>query len=378
LEDRYARHRLIEGWDQKRLADAKVLVAGAGAIGNEVLKNLALLGIGHILVVDFDRIELSNLTRSVLFRAGDIGQSKARLAAERVRQINPDCDVRYIEGDLEFDVGLGVYRAMDAVIGGLDSLNARLALNRACLRAGAPWLNGGIEDTIAEVSLFGPGSGACFECGMSPMMWERRNRRYSCGGLRTDLPEDTAPTTATVASIVAGYLVHELLLLLHAGEGAPKEGLAFSQKLYLTLKPYACYAYDLPANPECLAHEVWEPVEIASLAPQRATVVDLLQYLGEPEGVVELGYELLTEMHCLECDEREAIFRPVEKCGLELTRCTRCGTATRRPETLRWLDAGSEFADKTLAALGVADYQIVAIKSDAERRYVQLTGEYTF
>src|SRR5437763_405877 len=96
LEDRYARHRLMDWWDQKRLADAKVLVAGAGAIGNEVLKNLALLGVGHILVVDFDRVELSNLTRSVLFRDSDIGQSKARIAAERAREINPDCDIRCI------------------------------------------------------------------------------------------------------------------------------------------------------------------------------------------------------------------------------------------------------------------------------------------
>ena len=66
--DRYSRFRLIAWWDQEKLARSRFLVVGAGALGNEVLKNLALLGVGYIHVVDFDRIEESNLTRSVLFR----------------------------------------------------------------------------------------------------------------------------------------------------------------------------------------------------------------------------------------------------------------------------------------------------------------------
>src|SRR5205807_2319186 len=125
---------------QQLLGQSRVMVAGAGAIGNEVIKLLALLGIGRILIVDFDRVEISNLTRSPLFRESDIGRPKAMAAAERAREINPDITVRSLQGDLRFDVGLGAYRAMDLVIGCLDSLDARLALNRACLRAGTPWL----------------------------------------------------------------------------------------------------------------------------------------------------------------------------------------------------------------------------------------------
>ena len=84
-DDRYSRLRLIAWWDQERLARAKILVVGAGALGNEVLKNLALLGIGTTYVVDFDTIEPSNLARSVLFRVADRGRSKAEVAAERAR-----------------------------------------------------------------------------------------------------------------------------------------------------------------------------------------------------------------------------------------------------------------------------------------------------
>ena len=80
-EDRYSRLRLIPWWDQEKLKNACILVVGAGAIGNELIKNLALLGIGSILIVDMDQIEQTNLTRSVLFRAGDVGRYKAEVAA---------------------------------------------------------------------------------------------------------------------------------------------------------------------------------------------------------------------------------------------------------------------------------------------------------
>ncbi len=73
-EGRYHRQSLIAWWDQDLVGNAKILVVGAGALGNEVLKSLALLGVGHVVVYDMDRIEESNLNRSVLFRTGDEGR----------------------------------------------------------------------------------------------------------------------------------------------------------------------------------------------------------------------------------------------------------------------------------------------------------------
>jgi molybdopterin/thiamine biosynthesis adenylyltransferase len=375
-EDRYARHHLIDWWDQGRLAGANVMVAGAGAIGNEVIKLLALMGVGHLLIVDFDRIELSNLTRSVLFRESDVGRSKAAVAAERARQINPELAVRSVEGDLEFDIGLGVYRAMDVVIGCLDSLNARLALNRACCHVGAPWLNGGIEATIAEIGLYQEGRGACFECTMSAAMWERRNQRFSCGGLQVDTVENKMPTTATVASITAGYLVNEALFLLHCDGGGGKAGLDFSQKLTLTFKPYSFHIFDIPASGACLAHDRWEPIEVTSMRAAETTVANLLNCVGMTEGVLELGFDLLTEIRCQNCGQAETVLRPIERCGLDLNRCPVCATPSRQPDTISWVEAASPYADRTLAQLGIPEYAILAIKSDAGRRYIQLTGEY--
>ena len=76
---RYARHRLVDWFDQDEVGAVRALVVGAGAIGNEVLKNLALLGVRHLTIVDLDHIEVHNLTRSVLFRESDVGRSKAEV-----------------------------------------------------------------------------------------------------------------------------------------------------------------------------------------------------------------------------------------------------------------------------------------------------------
>src|SRR5207248_3137540 len=98
--DRYGRLRLIPWWRQEKLAAARVLVVGAGALGNEVLKNLALLGVGTTYVIDLDCVEPSNLSRSVLFRAEDGGRPKAEVAARRAREINPEVTIHPLHGDV--------------------------------------------------------------------------------------------------------------------------------------------------------------------------------------------------------------------------------------------------------------------------------------
>ena len=97
-DGRFSRFELISWWDQRRLNDAKVLLIGVGALGNEILKNLALLGVGNVFLADLDTVENSNLSRSILFRAEDCGQSKAHVAARRALEIYPEMRIAALSG----------------------------------------------------------------------------------------------------------------------------------------------------------------------------------------------------------------------------------------------------------------------------------------
>lgn len=109
-EGRFARFGAIKWWNQQLLRDARVLVIGAGAIGNEVIKNLALLGVGNIAIVDMDRIEQSNLSRSILFTEKNEGQSKAAVAAEAAKRIYSQVWTKALDANVLALLGLGWFR----------------------------------------------------------------------------------------------------------------------------------------------------------------------------------------------------------------------------------------------------------------------------
>jgi adenylyltransferase/sulfurtransferase len=215
-DDRFDRLRRIAWWDQKKLQEAKVLVVGAGALGNEILKNLALLGVGRIFIVDLDTVEMSNLSRAVLFRERDRGRVKAEVAAESVRAIYPDVRIEAFSGDVIFELGLGVYHWADIVIAGLDNREARLHVNRCCFRVNTPWIDAATEVLQGIVRVFVPPDGPCYECTMSEADWKALKERRGCAGLRSDmLPAGRIPTTPTTSSILAAMQCQEALKLLH-------------------------------------------------------------------------------------------------------------------------------------------------------------------
>ena len=137
----FERQERIEWWSQERLKNARILVVGAGAIGNETLKNLALLGIGNILVCDMDTISVSNLSRTVLFRKEDAGKKKAQTAALRTKEMSLEatCCVDFFDGDIVWELGTGVFRRFDIILGCLDNVETRFALNRNCRLVSKPF-----------------------------------------------------------------------------------------------------------------------------------------------------------------------------------------------------------------------------------------------
>lgn len=143
--ERYSRLDISGIWDGRiiRKSDKKALIAGVGALGNEVAKNLAMIGFSNVFLVDKQKIELSNLTRSILFRESDVGLPKVEAAKRRMHEINSEVKIATFHGNLD-SLGLGVFRRMDVVFCELDGIFPRLLLNRALLRVGTPWVNAGM------------------------------------------------------------------------------------------------------------------------------------------------------------------------------------------------------------------------------------------
>jgi molybdopterin/thiamine biosynthesis adenylyltransferase len=225
-DDRHARHRLIDWFDADRLAATHALVAGVGAIGNEVVKQLVLLGVGRVTVLDRDRVERSNLTRSVLFREADVGRDKAAVVAARAAELDPSLRIEPVVADLALALRPSTLDGVDVVFGGLDSVEARLRLNEACLAAGVDLVDGGIDARHASVQHLPFSAGrtlGCYACGLPPGAWRRIAERHSCGGLRrAGLVERRVPTTIVTSSAVAATMVSWGLRMGRPSDAPPR------------------------------------------------------------------------------------------------------------------------------------------------------------
>src|SRR5205085_7325237 len=162
----------------------------------------------------------------------DRGQSKAVVAARTIQAINSDVVTTPIHGNVLTDVGLGLVRDVDLVIGCLDNREARLWVNRMCWKVGRPWIDGGIQEISGVAKVFLPPDGPCYECGMTENDYRLINLRYSCPLLRREeLQAGQVPTAPTIASMIGGLQVQEALKLLHglpvsAGEALVWNGVA--------------------------------------------------------------------------------------------------------------------------------------------------------
>lgn len=155
----YARQQLIDGWDQDIIDNGVIMIIGVGALGCEIAKDFALMGIKKLILVDLDTIETSNLSRQMLFRPGDEGRAKAEVATERLLEMNPYLKVDYYFEKLQ-KLPMAVYEEADIVVGALDNFNARLDLNKICLRIKKPMVEGATHAFEGHVQIVIPeGSG---------------------------------------------------------------------------------------------------------------------------------------------------------------------------------------------------------------------------
>lgn len=371
-EGRFARFELISWWDQARLNRAKILLIGAGALGNEIAKNLALLGVGNLLIADLDKVENSNLSRSILFRAEDCGRAKAVVAARGASQIYPEIRVQPFCGNIVYDLGLGVYGWADVILAGLDNREARVAINQSAARMGKIWIDGAIERLDGVARVFDPAVGPCYECTMGEADWKMLEARRSCALLRRDEMElGKVPTTPTTASIVAGIQCQEAVKLLHGLETLAGQGFIFDGTHHQS------YLVSYPRKDDCPAHEQYAPIQSLELRTATTTAGQLLDRARSELGagaIVEFNQDLLASLDCPSCKASEPLLASLGKVSEARGRCPRCQTP-RIPQIYHTLTGGEAFLDKTLAELGVPPWDIVGARNGGEQRFYEFAGD---
>lgn len=224
-DSRTERQERLLGWDQEKVEKAVILVIGAGALGNEICKNLALIGIGKILLVDFDDIVLSNLNRCIFFRRDDIEEKclKVDVVKREVAKINPETHIVPIAENVE-NLGAEIYEETDVAIGAVDNDAARLELNFKCFQHGIPLVDGGIHGFRGNVRVvFSPYS-ACLACNLTFLDYASIYKKDPCTGEDVDTNDPKIPGIATTSSVISALQVQEALKIIQGIDLFKSEG----------------------------------------------------------------------------------------------------------------------------------------------------------
>lgn len=165
--NRYSRHLIlpevgVEG--QRKLKQARVLMIGTGGLGAPLGMYLAAAGVGHLGIVDFDVVDVSNLQRQIIHGTRDVGRAKIASARDRIKDINPHVDVEAYETRLTSENALDLFRSYDVIVDGTDNFPTRYLVNDACVLLGKPNVYGSIFRFEGQASVFWAKRGACYRC----------------------------------------------------------------------------------------------------------------------------------------------------------------------------------------------------------------------
>ena len=379
---------LLSWFKQDKVRNAKVLVVGAGALGNEVIKNLTLFGVGTIFVCDFDRIELSNLTRSVLFREKDAYEHsyKAEVAAKRAMEINPQIKVIPIVGNLFSEVGLGIYKDVDVVIGCLDSRIARYLLNRLCMRVGKTWIDGSIENMTGVVKVYSPGIN-CYECNLSREEFNNIMLRTGCADVvRAQTSAGRVATTPISASIVGAMQSQEAMKIIHTSDGEPTPFKTLSGKMWRfegMTNTINMYKYSSWKN-NCPAHERWTEIIQCDELSADMKVKEVLEKLKKILNVCVVEINMRNNKFI----DKIISDRPEKEFVLHIPE-SKLEDTIQSNEELRKLsyrtifhkcfyeniDESFPYMELSLIEIGIPRYDIIQVSTDKGLKYVELSKD---
>gem|GEM_PF-1924494 len=385
----------------KLIKSVKILVVGAGAGGNEVLKDLLLMGFGNITIVDFDHIENSNLSRTTLFRKEDIGKSKAVVAAERLTEmaLHESPNIRAFHGNVMTEIGKNIFWEHDIVICCVDTQKARAYINDWCVRSNTPFFEMGFSNFDVDICFFAPEGGIIqadgtridklpSNDGIFPKLegdfpvclrevigvGSFEEKRNSCSGkIVQDVNLAKIPTIQVSAAMAGVLVATELIKYLDGKDTVRNKMLMFFGRTYET------DIFNYQRNPACFIHEKKIDKVIPIEVESDTTLKDFIQKISKYLGVQILLY--LPELYSIsgkchicgktiEYNKRDSQFRHHEKW------CEDCRIANPNYEkipphygsnaietpTETSLDLPEEILARTLSQVGIPPNDVLMVK----------------
>lgn len=327
MNDYFARQNLLLPPEVgKMIPNLRILVAGAGAGGNEVLKNLILMGFKNITIVDFDYVEDSNLSRTVLFRKEDIGKPKAVVAAERLTEmaLAEDPNIVGLHGNIMTDFGKGyLFMNHDIFISCVDTKECRVYCSDWCVRTNTPFFEMGFEGFTTNVTFFAPEDGyeqitdgkyiekLPTSDGLFPKIKEKfvvclredigqgsfDGKRNSCSGFKMmDTSLAKIPTIQAAAAMAGTLVVTELIKYLSGKDSLRNKILYYYGLTHETI----CCSYK--PNKNCLIHQENIPIHTLEVLPEDTigTILTKIHEKWDASPMIQIP-SFVFSGHCASC-----------------------------------------------------------------------------
>ncbi|MHA1792411.1 MAG: HesA/MoeB/ThiF family protein [Promethearchaeota archaeon] len=219
-QDIFDRQKRLKGWNQEKISKSTVLIVGAGATGNELVKNLVLMGIGKIYLVDFDYIDHSNLNRCVFFKQDDADKKryKAEIVAKNAKMYGRTEIIPIIDRIEEIDKE--IYKEIDVTASCLDNLEARLQVNSYSYYNNIPFVDSGIDGLQGSIFCVIPQveDSPCLQCGISSKDLEIMWQKFSCTGEEIDSSEGNTvlkmANIITTTSIIGALQAQQIIKII--------------------------------------------------------------------------------------------------------------------------------------------------------------------
>lgn len=373
--DRYRALAFNSAWKLETIRNASALIVGAGALGNEVGKNLALMGLRTIVIVDRDTVEVANLTRSVFFREKDHGRSKAEVLAERLIDLNPEVNVVALSGDIDQVLGLGLVRRMDMIFSCLDNRLARRSVNRACQKLGKSWVDGSMENLLGDVTVYVPDEGPCYECSLTTVDLEIIAKATSCQHIALqNLAVGKIPTISTMGSIISALQVQEALKLLHGIRKASQ----FGSRFVVNCESNDFYVTGSERKEDCDGHfRYGDVIEMPRWSVDHTSGKQILEHFAQTcssRAHLRLGREIVVGLSCRHCSETEELGKAVQLLTEAALRCPKC-SEPREPVTTNIMVGNDPYCEWPLSRIGIPKLDILEVRSAEDCVWYEMTGD---